>query len=250
MKFGGTSVATVERWCTIQKLAAARRAEGNRVLVVVSALSGITDALKGLCACPEAGRSAALAKIVERHRALLAAMELAQIEGVERWLDSLQNLVRDAAPAKLAWQAAMQAHGELLSSSLGAAFMSANGLPTQWLDARDALRARESPFLNERARMLSAQVLAEPDPALSARLAGLGEVFITQGFIARNAEGDTVLLGRGGSDTSAAYLGALLRAARVETWTDVAGMFTADPRQVPGARLLQRLDYDEAQEIA
>ncbi|MGH8213938.1 MAG: bifunctional aspartate kinase/diaminopimelate decarboxylase, partial [Rhodanobacteraceae bacterium] len=58
------------------------------------------------------------------------------------------------------------------------------------------------------------------------------------------------LLGRGGSDTSAAYFGALLRAARVEIWTDVAGMFSADPRQVPNARLLQRLDYEEAQEIA
>ena len=250
LKFGGTSVATAERWRTILKLAAVRRAEGNRVLVVVSALSGITDALKGLCACAESERGAVAAQIVDRHRALVAQMQLDAVEGVERWLSSLQAQVRDAAPDRLAWQAAVQAHGELLSSSLGAAFMSANGLPTGWLDARDALRARELPFLNERARMLSAQVLAEPDPVLSARLAGAGEVFITQGFIARNADGDTVLLGRGGSDTSAAYMGALLRAARVEIWTDVAGMFTADPRQVPGARLLQRLDYDEAQEIA
>jgi diaminopimelate decarboxylase/aspartate kinase len=128
--------------------------------------------------------------------------------------------------------------------------MTANGLPTEWLDARDVLLARELPFLNERARVLSAQVQAEPDAAFAAQLAARGEVFISQGFIARNAEGETVLLGRGGSDTSAAYMGALLRAARVEIWTDVAGMFTADPRQVPGARLLQHLDYDEAQEIA
>ena len=128
--------------------------------------------------------------------------------------------------------------------------MTANGLPTEWLDARDVLLARELPFLNERARVLSAQVQAEPDVAFAAQMAARGEVFISQGFIARNAEGETVLLGRGGSDTSAAYMGALLRAARVEIWTDVAGMFTADPRQVPGARLLQHLDYDEAQEIA
>jgi len=250
LKFGGTSVATAERWRTILQLASVRRAEGNRVLVVVSALSGITDALKGLCACAESERGAAVAKIVERHRALVAQMQLDGVEGVEHWLASLQDLMHDAAPDRLVWQAAVQAHGELLSSSLGAAFMSANGLATGWLDAREALHARELPFLNERARILSAQVLAEPDPALSARLATAGEVFITQGFIARNADGETVLLGRGGSDTSAAYMGALLRAARVEIWTDVAGMFTADPRQVPGARLLQRLDYDEAQEIA
>ncbi len=144
----------------------------------------------------------------------------------------------------------MQAHGELLSSSLGAAFMSANGLPTQWLDARDVLLARVLPFLNERARSLSAQVQVEPDPAFAAKLAAQADVVIIPGFMARDGEGHTVLLGRGGTDTSAAYFGALLRAMRVEIWTDVAGMFTADPRQVPGARLLQRLDYDEAQEIA
>lgn len=257
LKFGGTSVATLERWRTILELAAARRAQGARVLVVVSALSGITDALKGLCAGAPDERAQRVADMSQRHRALAAGMGLAQVEGMERWLASLQAVAgaTQVPPARggrdvYAWQAAVQAHGELLSSSLGAAFLSANGLPTEWLDAREALLARETPFLNERARILSAQVQADPDAAFAAALAARGEVFITQGFIARNADGETVLLGRGGSDTSAAYFGALLRAARVEIWTDVAGMFTADPRQVPGARLLQRLDYDEAQEIA
>ncbi len=282
LKFGGTSVATAERWRTILDLAAARRAEGLRVLVVVSALSGITDALKALCRCAPVEREAALAGVVKRHRELAAQMRLTDVARVERWLASLHALVLPLPPGEggaaapdgrsdiragsadskplhqrlsqleggYMWQAAVQAHGELLSSSMGAAFMTANGLPTEWLDAREALLARELPFLNRRARVLSAQVQADPDPAFAARLAARGEVFISQGFIARNAEGETVLLGRGGSDTSAAYMGALLRAARVEIWTDVAGMFTADPRQVPGARLLQHLDYDEAQEIA
>jgi len=313
LKFGGTSVATAERWRTILDLAAARRAAGMRVLVVVSALSGITDALKALCRCAPSGREAACASVVARHRELAVQMQLADVARVEHWLASLRALVfplppgegarlrptgsavnsisrtegrapwmararagedldvqaelansepspRRAAPGasrRLSrgerghwWHAAVQAHGELLSSAIGAAFMTANGLPTEWLDARDVLLARELPFLNERARVLSAQVQAEPDVAFAAQMAARGEVFISQGFIARNAEGETVLLGRGGSDTSAAYMGALLRAARVEIWTDVAGMFTADPRQVPGARLLQHLDYDEAQEIA
>ena len=266
LKFGGTSVATAARWRTILDLAAARRAEGMRVLVVVSALSGVTDALKALCTCAAAEREGAFAKLVARHRELAVQMQLADVARVEHWLASLQALVtysQDFHPSALrapspasggrenhSWQAAVQAHGELLSSSIGAAFMTANGLPTEWLDAREALLARELPFLNARARALSAQVQADPDVAFAARLAARGEVFISQGFIARNAAGETVLLGRGGSDTSAAYMGALLRAARVEIWTDVAGMFTADPRQVPGARLLQHLDYDEAQEIA
>ncbi|HEY8229955.1 MAG TPA: aspartate kinase, partial [Rhodanobacteraceae bacterium] len=253
LKFGGTSVATTDRWRTIQQLAAARRAEGARVVIVVSALAGVTDALKALCACAPAERDASIEKLVERHRALAGEMDLVETAEMDRRIESLRALVIESQSVRrdgYLWQAVVQAHGELLSSALGAAFMSANGLPTQWLDAREALPAREVPFLNERARALSAQVQVEPDPVFAEALAARGDVFITQGFIARDGDGHTVLLGRGGSDTSAAHFGALLRASRVEIWTDVAGMFTADPRQVPGARLLQRLDYDEAQEIA
>ena len=253
MKFGGTSVATLPRWQNIRELVASRRAEGARVLVVVSALTGITDALKQLCG--EGGqdkRKAAAGAIAQRHYDLLEHMQLALPDTLGERLGELARLAGTgpAARGELAWQAQVQAHGELMSSALGAAFLSHSGLPTQWLDARDCLAAVALPNQNERTRLLSAMVEAKPDPALNARLAALGEVFITQGFIAREQHGRTVLLGRGGSDTSAAYFGALLKAARVEIWTDVAGMFTANPRQVPGARLLQRLDYEEAQEIA
>ena len=75
-------------------------------------------------------------------------------------------------------------------------------------------------------------------------------MLITQGFIASDAHGDTVLLGRGGSDTSGSYFAAKLRARRLEIWTDVPGMFTSNPKSVSNARLLKSLDYDEAQEIA
>ncbi|WP_426703167.1 bifunctional aspartate kinase/diaminopimelate decarboxylase [Rhodanobacter sp. Col0626] len=258
MKFGGTSVATLPRWQNIRELVASRRAEGARVLVVVSALSGITDALKQLCKQGDREqRSVAAKSIVQRHYELLEHMQLALPETLNQRLSDLARLA-DAGAAtlgELAWQAQVQAHGELMSSALGAAFLSHSGLPTQWLDARECLSAVALPNQNERTRLLSAMVEAKPDPALNARLATLGDVFITQGFIAREpvsgkSGGRTVLLGRGGSDTSAAYFGALLKAARVEIWTDVAGMFTANPRQVTGARLLQRLDYEEAQEIA
>jgi len=253
MKFGGTSVATLPRWQNIRELVASRRAEGARVLVVVSALTGITDALKQLCG--EGGqdkRKAAAGAIAQRHYDLLEHMQLALPDTLGSRLSDLAGMAADgpAPRGELAWQAQVQAHGELMSSALGAAFLSHSGLPTQWLDARDCLAAVALPNQNERTRLLSAMVEAKPDPALNARLAALGEVFITQGFIAREQHGRTVLLGRGGSDTSAAYFGALLKASRVEIWTDVAGMFTANPRQVPGARLLQRLDYEEAQEIA
>ncbi len=253
MKFGGTSVATLPRWQNIRELVASRRAEGARVLVVVSALTGITDALKQMCAQEDKGKRIEAAKaIAQRHYDLLDHMQLAVPDTLGARLSELAKLA-DEGPAllgELAWSALVQAHGELMSSALGAAFLSHSGLSTRWVDARDCLSAIALPNQNERTKLLSAMVEAKPDPALNTRLAALGDVFITQGFIARESQGRTVLLGRGGSDTSASYFGALLKAQRVEIWTDVAGMFTANPRQVPSARLLQRLDYEEAQEIA
>ncbi len=253
MKFGGTSVATLPRWQNIRELVATRRAEGARVLVVVSALTGITDALKQLCAQEDKGKRIEAAKaIAQRHYDLLDHMQLAVPGTLDARLRDLAKLAEEGpvVMGELAWSALVQAHGELMSSALGAAFLTHSGLPTQWVDARECLAAIALPNQNERTKLLSAMVEAKPDPALNARLAQLGEVFITQGFIARESEGRTVLLGRGGSDTSASYFGALLKAQRVEIWTDVAGMFTANPRQVSGARLLQKLDYEEAQEIA
>ncbi|HET6905975.1 MAG TPA: hypothetical protein VFH52_03390, partial [Rhodanobacteraceae bacterium] len=95
LKFGGTSVATSERWRTILELAAARRAEGARVLVVVSALSGVTDALKALCACAPDERGIALQALHEKHRVLVAQMRLMRVEAMERWLASLSALASD-----------------------------------------------------------------------------------------------------------------------------------------------------------
>ncbi len=253
MKFGGTSVATLPRWQNIGELVASRQAEGARVLIVVSALTGVTDALKQLCSESKAiNRSEAARAIAQRHYDLLDHMQLSMPATLGERLEDLARLANEGAATlgELAWQAQVQAHGELMSSALGAAFLSHSGLPTHWLDARDCLSAVALPNQNERTRLLSSMVDSRPDPALAARLAAQGDVFITQGFIARESQGRTVLLGRGGSDTSASYFGALLKAQRVEIWTDVAGMFTANPRQVPGARLLQRLDYEEAQEIA
>jgi diaminopimelate decarboxylase/aspartate kinase len=255
MKFGGTSVATLPRWQNIRELVASRHAEGARVLVVVSALTGITDALKQLCVEAEPDKRTEVSKVIaQRHYELLEHMQLELPVTLDDCLSGLARLAGEGAgtQGELAWQAQVQGHGELMSSALGAAFLTHSGLATQWLDARDCLTAAALPNQNERTRLLSSMVDSRHDPALAARLAGQGEVFITQGFIAREAgvAGRTVLLGRGGSDTSAAYFGALLKAQRVEIWTDVAGMFSANPRQVPGARLLQKLDYEEAQEIA
>jgi len=257
VKFGGTSVSTRPRWENIRRIAAAHRARGRRVVIVVSALSGITDQLKAIAESrtDDARCAAARDEIVARHEAMFGELEGTSRVALDRWLADLDRLVADPRRARgdVAWQAEVFALGELMSSTLGAAFLSEVGagvLPTVWLDARDHLRAEALPNQNAWGRHLSASVAAAPDPALARALAARGDTFITQGFIARNADGETVVLGRGGSDTSAGYFGALLKAELVEIWTDVPGMFTANPRQVPEARLLARLDYEEAQEIA
>ena len=253
-KFGGTSVSTRPRWETIARIAAAHRARGRNVLVVVSALSGVTDMLKRVAeartdtaACREAQVG-----IVERHNALLRDLELPSRNALDGWLARLDQLVADPRreAAALDWQAEVFALGELMSSTLGVAFLGARGLDARWLDAREHLLAQPLANQGAWARTLSATVPAAPDPAFAASLAERGGAFITQGFIARDADGRSVLLGRGGSDTSAGYFGAMLRAECVEIWTDVPGMFSANPRAVPDARLLARLDYEEAQEIA
>ncbi len=179
----------------------------------------------------------------------LAAAELlrSDFEELSR-LALAASLLREAGPAL---EARVMAFGELLSTRLGAAFLESRGIATAWHDARTSLVAREEPPAAGPRAYLSATCDFERDEALIAHLGELpARAVITQGFIARNREGQTVLLGRGGSDTSAAYFAARLGAARCEIWTDVPGLFTANPALLPSARLLRALDYDEAQEIA
>lgn len=253
LKFGGTSVSRRHRWENIGRLMSARQNEGLQVLTVVSALSGVTDALKAMAA--QHGDAAAMAAgaeaLIERHRGFALELGLAS-EFLNPRVDALRRLVSDvrAASGAFAWQAELLAQGELWSSTIGARFLASLGLDLQWLDARDYLTSREQAIQTDWSRYLSA--ICDPRPSVAIRddLRARGSLFITQGFIARQPQGDTVLLGRGGSDTSASYFGALLGADRVEIWTDVPGMFSANPRLVPDARLLRQLDYDEAQEIA
>ncbi len=253
VKFGGSSVSTRARWDSIRDIVNGHRDNDRRVLIVVSALSGVTDLLKLIADSPGSDETVerVLTDITARHRELAAAMELADTKGLERWLDNLRGVVHrtDETRGSLAWQADLLAHGELLSSALGASYLVANGVSADWLDSRRYLVAEALPNQNDWSDWLCASLSARPRDS-SSEVLPLGNVFIAQGFIAGNAEGQTVVLGRGGSDTSAAGFGALLDAEAVEIWTDVPGLFTANPRQVPDARLLARLDYAEAQEIA
>ena len=253
LKFGGTSVSKRTRWDTIGRLASERAAQQDaRVLVVVSALSGVTNELTAICTGDEIAPR--VDSLIERHRAFCGELALDADAVLRERFSALLALVADPRATLLAldWQAEVLAQGELLSSTIGAAYLSASGHDFGWCDAREWLDAvPPQPNQAEWSQRLAVNCLCQGSVEWRQRFAAQPtRMLITQGFIARHRDGGTAVLGRGGSDTSAAYFGALLGAERVEIWTDVPGMFSANPREVPDARLLTRLDYYEAQEIA
>jgi diaminopimelate decarboxylase/aspartate kinase len=254
LKFGGTSVSSVSNWQNIARVLRERIAEGLRPVVVQSALSGITDRLESLLAAALVGaHGAGLERIESVHRDLARQLSVEPGPLFETFLAELKGLAAAIAERREVddrGRAQVMAMGELLATALGCAFLGAQGILIRWIDARSVLRAEQRAGSNVKASYLSATCDFAPDRTLLAAWQGIEGVVITQGFIAANDAGDTVLLGRGGSDTSAAYFAAKLAAARLEIWTDVPGLFSANPRTIPTARLLRALHYDEAQEIA
>ena len=253
MKFGGHSVSTAENWSRIAGVLAERLDSGVRPVVVHSALAGVSDALEALLDAAVGGDPAVILEDIRATHDKLAgrlSVDPTCLDDDFKTLGELVDgirLLREASPGV---HARVMATGELAATTLGARYLVSQGLPARWWDARTLLQSVERRNVPERAEFLSATCPHEADREIQEVL-GAGDGFIvTQGFIARNSRGDTVLLGRGGSDTSAAYLAAQLQARRLEIWSDVPGFFSADPKAVPTARLLRELHYSEAQEIA
>ena len=254
MKFGGTSVSSPESWATIRDLSGERLAYGFRPVIVHSALATVSNRLETMISTlASADYHQHLDAIRIQH------LELATSLGVDGGvilgdlfteLEHLLNRVQAEGRINPINHARIMAMGELMATRIGAAYLEQQGLKTHWIDARDVLNSVAVPGENERSAYLSAVCDSEVDPALQATISRHSGVIVTQGFIAGNSRGECVLLGRGGSDTSAAYFAAKLQAAGLEIWTDVPGLFSADPRVVSGARLLHVLSYGEAQEIA
>ncbi len=253
VKFGGTSVSTLANWRNIAMIARRRLESGARVLIVHSAITKITDMLEKLLAAAQAGSpDEALAAIEGRHRQLTTDLGVGVSPQLQGYFDELRQMANGIALVRELsdrTRARVMANGELMATEIGARFLAAQGIGVTWMDARDMLSA-EDRGASAKGSVLSATCSFAPDAALEQRLDASTPVVITQGFIARDSEGNTCLLGRGGSDTSASYLGAKLRAKAIEIWTDVPGMFSANPRATPSARLIRALHYDEAQEIA
>ncbi len=254
MKFGGSSVSTLENWNIIAGLLKRRLAAGFRPVVVHSALKGVSNKLESVLQSALAGDpSDVLNEVRSQHYELAQALGLdgpAMLDDTLRELDQLVAGVRLVREVSVRVRVRIMALGELMATRLGAAFLTSQSLPVQWMDARELLTSQSQGGRQTSTAYLAATCGFEADAELQAQLTTENSIVLTQGFIARNRNGETVLLGRGGSDTSAAYFAAKLSAQRLEIWTDVPGMFSADPRVVPSARLLVALHYDEAQELA
>lgn len=249
LKFGGTSVSSRSNWDTIAKIVKRKRAKGIKVFVVHSAVSMVSNRLEQLIVqAIDGGYTEGYQEIVTLHNQLIDSLGVAEnlldeeYLYLKRLLDGI-NLLGEVSDRT---RALIMAQGELWATKIGADYLSKvlDAKPL-WLDARDYLYANP----HSQNDYLSAGCVCDRDKGLI-NTTQAATVIITQGFIASNDEQDTVLLGRGGSDTSAAYFAAKLAASRLEIWTDVPGIFTANPNHVPNARLLNHLNYDEAQEMA
>lgn len=258
-KFGGTSVAdpdAIRR--LIEIVRSARGEKGPGPIVVVSAMSGVTDGLLSAAASASAAHGEeALAKVRQLRAKHIDAIQAlctgtraaAAAEFVNARFDELDSMLtgvsilREVSGRTLD---AIAASGELLSSRIIAAAIEEAGLPATWLDARrlivtDDEHTSARPLERETNAALRATIL----PALAD-----GHVPVLGGFIGATREGMTTTLGRGGSDYSGALVGAGVGAGEIQIWTDVDGMMTADPRVVTSPRLVPRLSFGEASELA
>jgi aspartate kinase len=256
MKFGGTSVedaAAIRRLCQL-----VRRRASLRPLLVISALAGVTDQLMNAGWAAAGGRldtaRESLRRLRQRHErvagGLVAGDEYSRLCQEFAHESAVLEEVLAGVAAEKAFTPQMQDRllggGESLSSRLAHAALCAAGVDAVWVDAQeciitDAAHTRATPLWEETQQRLEKNLL----PLLEG-----GRVPVMGGFVGATYDGIPTTLGRGGSDFSASVVGAGLHARRIEIWTDVDGVMTADPNLCADARRVPRMSFDEAAELA
>ena len=256
MKFGGTSVADAAALENVARIVAAHREAAP--VVVVSAMSGVTDALLASVAIASEGRIpdavASLNETFERHQE--AAQQLLSFDTLQEFLAKLRDAVThipqqlrrlvNEASSQPAIQDAIVSYGEFLSSALLSDVLRDRGVPARLVNPRQCVVTNDE---YTHAAPLLAETFARTRESLLPLVAD--EIIpVVGGFVGATTNGDTTTLGRGGSDYTAALLGAALRCDEIQIWTDVTGVLTADPRVVSNAQTVERLSYGEAAELA
>ena len=239
LKFGGSSLADAKNMLKAADIIA-KATDRDRTIVVASAIYKCTDTLiriGNLAAAHDSSYLGLLDELQEKHHQIIR--DLLPIEKYEESTEVCDDtfasirgiaqgvfLLGELSPASLD---AIQGCGELLSSRILATKMASVGIPTKWVDSREIIRTR-------------VEAMIESNPIMS--------LFIVPGFIASDDKGRMVTLGRGGSDYSASLYAVGSKARALETWKDVPGMMTADPKVVPQAMLIRHISYRAALELS
>ncbi len=255
MKFGGTSVGSVDAIRRSAEIVKSARADWPQICVVISAMSGVTDLLLQTAQAAASGdlwaMPAALTQLADRHLKALGELNPSP-EGraeVEAWLSEFESLTRaigvlgETTPRALDAVASL---GERMNMHLVAGALANRGVCARAVDASEVV-VTDSTYQSASPDMVATRVKA--GQVLRPLLAD-GTIPVITGFIGATPAGQVTTLGRGGSDYSAAILGVVLDAAEVWIWTDVNGVMTADPRVVPEARTLPTVTYSEISELA
>ncbi len=236
LKFGGTSVSNLERWKQVLKIINLRLKQGFRVAIVHSAKSGLTNLLESFSVSKDKQYISEISDSVTTLATELA-VEFDPSESIEQ-LDSYS----DKAQLSTYDIAHILSLGETMTNELAYLYLSQH-LDIEKLDPKNLFISSADDDRSQDSRILSAKCSIKTTQLNK-------ECAIMPGFIAADSDDNTIVLGRGGSDTSAAYLAVAFNAQRVEIWTDVHGIFSANPHVVPTARLIEKIGYEEAREIA
>ena len=256
LKFGGSSVANSKRINQVAEILRSYHTRGERIVVVVSAMGGMTDMLIKMSQLAASGSNDykgileffsnkhrevvnTLVKNEERHPAILQEI----IDGQEELGNLLQGLylTRDLTPRTLDY---IQSFGERSSAFIIAEVLNSTGTPAVFTNARDLIRTNDNYggakiFLDETNDNIRSYVARHPD-----------QIPVVTGFVAATRDGITTTLGRGGSDYTASIFGSALDAEEIQIWTDVDGVMTADPRSVRQAFPITSMSYEEALEMS
>ena len=254
LKFGGTSVANAQNILLVEKIVKKESLE-NRVVVVVSALSGVTDGLisaaESACAKNE-NYSETIKALEEKH--LEFVKNLLPITEQSSWLSFVKknfNDIEDICNGIYVLgeftpriKDKITAYGEFLSSNIIAAKLKSDGLDCVWLDSRNYIKTNSN-FTDAKVNFETTNAALQTYFKENKQ-----QITLAPGFIASDVDGNITTLGRGGSDFTASIIAAAMKAQELQIWTDVSGMMTADPRLVSNAKIIHKISYQEAMELS
>lgn len=252
LKFGGTSVANAESLSNVLEIV---KKQAFPIVVVVSALGGITDLLMEMLSLAQSGEDhykSQLSEIEKRHLEVIKKCipiqhQSAIISFLKKHLNELESrldaihLLEEATPKN---NASISSYGEILSSNIIQEVFNFNDIDSIHQDSRDLIKTTL-----HNGREIVDQKLSH-DNIKNYFKENKSSVVLLPGFIASNTAGETTTLGRGGSDYSAAIVASATESKSLEIWTDVSGMYTAHPKIVAQAKPIEKLSYYEAMELS